>query len=102
LFEFGLQQRLFGAGSSHQEIVSADSFGVFGKAQATGGVRLRIGIKEQRVDFGGGNGRREINGSRSLAYAALLVGYRENASHSVFSESRELLRRIVASGFEMQ
>src|SRR5580704_13176150 len=87
LLKLRLLQRVFGARRTHQEIVSADSLRVFGKAKTAGGVRLRIGINKQSIDFGGSNGSGQIDGGRSLAHAALLIGYSENASHSVFSEN---------------
>ena len=48
---------------------------------AAGGIRLRIAVDEQRVDFSGREGSGQVDGSRSLADATLLVGNSDNASH---------------------
>ena len=102
LLEFRLEQRIFGPRRTHQKIVGADSFGIFGKAQAARGVRLGIRINKQSVDFGGGNGSGQIDGGRSLADAALLIGYSENASHSVFSEKPRAVSQNSSKRPELQ
>src|SRR5271156_2143659 len=87
LIELRLLQGLSCAGLGHQEMIGAESLGIFDQAESAGGIRLRIAIDQQRVYFCRGNGRGQINGSRSLAHAALLVGNRDDASHLSFEES---------------
>src|SRR5439155_2029877 len=74
-------QRLFRRAGTHEQMVGTDSIRIFDQAQATGSVRLRVAVNEQGVYFRCRERRGQINGSRSLPYAALLVGYRDDASH---------------------
>src|ERR1039458_4601824 len=73
-------------------MIGADSFRILDQAQPARGVRLRIAIDQQRINLRCCNGRGQIDGSRSLAHAALLIGNRDDASHLVFGESERRLQ----------
>ena len=62
-------------------MVGADALRILGEAQAAGGVRLRIAIDQQRVHFSGRERGRQVDGSRSLADATLLIGNSDYTSH---------------------
>ena len=51
LLEHSRLQRFFRAGCAHEQMVCADAFGIFDQAQAAGGIRLRVAVYEERVDF---------------------------------------------------
>src|ERR1700748_3545310 len=70
-------------------MIRADPVGVLGEAQAAGGIRLRIAIDQQRVDLGGCERGSQIDGSRSLPHAALLIGNSDDTSHGIVRGSPE-------------
>src|SRR5271166_5558475 len=64
-------------------MVSRNTLWIFHQTQAAGGIRLRIAIDKQCVHFSRREGRGEVDGSRSLHHAALLVGNSDDASHKL-------------------
>src|SRR5581483_5588751 len=89
LLHLGREDDLIRGGDLHDEIVGAASIRIFGKAQSAGGVGLRITIDQQAIDFRRSKGRGQVDSGRSFPHAALLVGYRDYASHLVLGESRD-------------
>src|SRR5256885_546173 len=57
LFELCREQRLLPSGRTHQQMVGVDAVRFLSESQAAGGVRLRIAIHQQRVDFRSRKGR---------------------------------------------
>src|SRR5215472_9765007 len=68
-------------GRSRDDVVGAESLGVFGKTQATGSVRLRVAIDQQRRNLSRRERCGEIHGRSGLADATLLIGYSDDARH---------------------
>src|SRR5271166_4686602 len=64
-------------------MVSRNTLWIFHQTQAAGGIRLRIAIDKQCVHFSRREGRGEVDGSRSLPHAALLIGNSDDASHKL-------------------
>ena len=56
LFERSFLQRLFRVGCAHEQMVCADSFRIFDQPQAAGGIRLRIAVYKERINFCCGKG----------------------------------------------
>ena len=81
LLQFGREQRFLSRRILHQQVIRADAFRILHEAQAAGGVRLRVAIDEQSIHFGSRERRSQVDSGRGLAYAALLVGNSNNASH---------------------
>src|SRR6202049_5357291 len=73
-------------------MIGTDSSGILGQAKSARGIRLRSAIDQQRIHLCRSDGRGQIDGSRSLTHAALLVGNRDDASHLVFRESERRLQ----------
>ena len=78
-----------GVAFAEENIVAIVPVRVFGQTKPAGGIRLRIAVHEQRVQLGGGKRGGKIDGGRSLADAALLVGDSDNAGHWSFAENPE-------------
>src|SRR5436309_14853332 len=64
-------------------MVCIQSFRVFDQAEAAGRVRLRIAVNQRRIHFAGGEVGGQVDGSRSLPDATLLIGYGDDASHLI-------------------
>ena len=64
-------------------MVGRDPLRIPDQAESAGCIRLRIAVHEQSVNFSGRERCGQIDGGRSLANAALLVGYRNDASHLI-------------------
>src|ERR1700678_2123359 len=64
-------------------MVCGHTLRIFPEAQATAGIRLRIAIDEQCVHFTRRKGGGQVDGSRSLTHAALLIGNSDDASHKL-------------------
>src|SRR5204862_7645303 len=64
---------------ANQNFVGAVAVRIFGETKAAGGVRLRIAIDQQRVQFSGRKRGCEVDGGRSFPDATLLVGNSDNA-----------------------
>src|SRR3954466_11630278 len=71
-------------------MIRADALRILDEPQAAGGIRLRIAIDEERVDFSSRKGSGQVDGGRSLADATLLVGNSDYASHEIVRRSRAL------------
>ena len=81
LFDLGWLHGLLKRGRAHQKMVGIDPIRILDQTQAAGCIRLRIAVHEQRVDFRRRKRRGQIDGSRGLAHATLLVGNCYNTSH---------------------
>src|ERR1700692_1671458 len=78
-------------------MISRHALGIFDQPQAAGGIRLRIAINDESVDFGRRKGRSKVDGGRSFAHAALLIGNSDNASHKLSSsQSAASIMRLVS------
>ena len=63
-------------------MIEAWLVGVFGNAEAAGGVALRVGIDDQNPDVVGGQRGGEVDGGRGFADAAFLVGDCEDSAQA--------------------
>ena len=72
--QFGGLDGGVGSDVAHQQLVGAGAVGVAQKAQAAGGVGLRIAVDQQGRGLAGGKGGSQVNGGGRLADSALLVG----------------------------
>ena len=81
MFQFSRLKRALAIAFANQHFVSAVTVGVLSQTEAAGSIRLRIAIHQQRVQFGGSERGREINGSRGFSDATLLIGDSNNAGH---------------------
>ena len=57
LFELSREQRLLSRSRTHQQMIGADAVRILDESQAARGVRLRIAVDQQRVDFRSREGR---------------------------------------------
>ena len=64
-------------------MVEAGARGIFGYAEAGGGVALRVGIDNQDAKIIGGQGGGDVNGSSGFSDSALLIGYCEDFPQAV-------------------
>src|SRR5581483_2314544 len=87
VLEAGRQDNLLGRGCAGDQAVSAWSAWIFSESYPAGSVRLRIAVHQQCRNLGSGKGGSQVNGRGGLAYASLLVGYRNYPSH-VVTENR--------------
>src|SRR5262249_19791442 len=85
---------------ANQQLVSAVTVWIFGESEAAGGIRLWIAINEKRIELGGCERGRQIDGGRSFPDATLLIGNGDNSGHFVLGEPRELECRIEPNSVE--
>ena len=62
------------ASIAQDDVVEAGAVGVFGDAEAGGGVALGVGVDDQDAEVIGGQGGGQIDGGGGFSDAALLVG----------------------------
>ena len=89
MFQFRGKNYLFRRNLTGNQMVGAGTIRVLAKTHSAGGIGLRIAVHQQRGNFGGGKGGGQIDGRGGLAYASLLIGYRNCLCHSEFLENRE-------------
>ena len=65
----------------HQRIVQGELDCFLGDAYTAGRIPLGVGIEQERSAFGDCEGGSEVDRSRGLTYAALLVCYRYDLGH---------------------
>src|SRR5581483_6952730 len=93
VLEAGRQDNLLGRGCAGDQAVSAWSAWIFSESYPAGSVRLRIAVHQQCRNLGSGKGGSQVNGRGGLAYASLLVGYRNYPSHVVTENRATTLER---------
>src|SRR5262249_46636526 len=96
LLELCWLHRLLGRGRTHQQMVGADALRIFDQPKAARGIRLRVAINDEGVDFSRTKRRSQGDSGRSLGSATLLVGNRYDTSHWIVGEARAV-RRICRS-----
>ena len=82
-FEIGGADGVLEVGVAQKDVVEAGFVGIFGDAEAAGGVALGVGIDDQDPDVIGGQGGGEIDGGRGLPDSAFLVGNCEYSAQAV-------------------
>src|ERR1700730_16672979 len=91
----GRLQSARGIALADQHLVGAITLRILGQAESATGIRLRVAIHQERVQVGGSQRGAEIDGSRSLTDAALLISDSNDAGHLGFSEKPESLFRSI-------
>ena len=85
------------AAALDEDVLEGDIHLVFGDPHAAGGIALRIGVEEECSAFSDGEGRGQIDRSRGLADAALLIGDRYDVCHGVVDACKYLLMKDLLS-----